>query len=189
MGTALGNAIDFLQDFGFFDIILPFLLIFTVVFGILEKIKIFGTVDGTPTGHPKKNINAMVAFSMAFFVITTKEIVQAIQISVPQVVFVLIAVICAMLLVGSMFTGEKEFGFSQNQAFAWVVGGILFIAVLGIVLNSVGWLDPILDYVENYWDRELITGLILLLVVIGAVFVVTGAGPFSKDTKAKGDSK
>jgi hypothetical protein len=184
MGTALGNAIGFLQDFGFFDVILPFLLVFTVTFGILEKIKIFGTVDGKPDSKPKTNINAMVAFSMSFFVITTKEIVQAIQISVPQVIFVLIAIICAMLLIGSMFTGKEEFGFKGGTV-AWILGAILALAVLAIIFNSIGWLNPILDYVENYWDQEFITGIILLLVVIGAVLVVTGTNPFKKTSEEK----
>src|SRR3989344_2060049 len=63
--TVLGDAVKLLQDFGFFDVILPFLLVFTVVFGILEKTKIFGT-EGEK-GHPKKNIDAMVAFVIAIF--------------------------------------------------------------------------------------------------------------------------
>ena len=43
--TALGSAIDFLKDFGFFDVILPFLLVFSILFGILEKTKVFGVED------------------------------------------------------------------------------------------------------------------------------------------------
>ena len=46
--TVLGGTIEFLQDFGFFDVILPFLLIFTITFGVLEKIKFNNLSDG---GH------------------------------------------------------------------------------------------------------------------------------------------
>ena len=55
--TVLGGAVDFLQDFGFFDVVLPFLLVFTLVFGILEKTKIFGTEKVGDKEYPKKNIN------------------------------------------------------------------------------------------------------------------------------------
>ena len=43
MVTPLNNAIEFLREFGFFNVVLPFLLVFTVVFGILEKTRLFGT--------------------------------------------------------------------------------------------------------------------------------------------------
>jgi len=38
--SVLGDALGFLTDFGLFDVILPFLLVFAVVFGILEKTRI-----------------------------------------------------------------------------------------------------------------------------------------------------
>ena len=81
--TVLGEAIDLLQDFGFFDVVLPFLLVFTIVFGILEKTKIFGTEKFKGNDIPKKNLNAMVAFSIAFFVVAAKEIVASLQESLP----------------------------------------------------------------------------------------------------------
>ena len=43
--TLFGGAIEFLQEIGFYDVVLPFLLVFTVFFGVLEKTKIFGTED------------------------------------------------------------------------------------------------------------------------------------------------
>ena len=54
MATPLSNAIDFLKRLGFFDVILSFLFIFTIVFAILEKTKILGIEKD---GRPKKNIN------------------------------------------------------------------------------------------------------------------------------------
>ena len=56
-GSPLRNAIEFLNDFGFYDVVLPFLLVFTIVFGVLEKTKLFGVTDK----KPKQNINAMIA--------------------------------------------------------------------------------------------------------------------------------
>ena len=39
------DVIDFFFQLGIYDVILPFLLIFTIVFAILEKTRVFGTED------------------------------------------------------------------------------------------------------------------------------------------------
>ena len=72
MATTLGSAMEFFQDFGLFDIVLPFLLIFAVVFAILEKTMILGSEDG----KPKRNINSIVSFVIALLVVATNKIVQ-----------------------------------------------------------------------------------------------------------------
>ena len=41
--TAFTGVLSFLERFGFYDIVLPFLLVFTIVFAVLEKTKILGT--------------------------------------------------------------------------------------------------------------------------------------------------
>jgi len=113
--TVLGGAIELLEDFGFFDVVLPFLLIFTIVFGILEKTKIFGTEEYHGKEVPKKNINAMVAFVIAFFFIAAKEIVNSIKESLPIVGLFLIAIISFLMLVGSFASSKEEFDFKQTD--------------------------------------------------------------------------
>ena len=56
----MADAYEFIssfQDAGVFDIVLPFLLVFAIVFAILEKSKVFGT---DADKNPKTNINAIV---------------------------------------------------------------------------------------------------------------------------------
>ena len=105
--TALGAVIDFLKDFGFFDVILPFLLVFTILFGILEKTKIFGVEKIGDKTYPKKNLNAMVAFVIAFFVVAAKNVVQVLQVSLPNVTLVLIIVIWFVFEIGFRKSGVE----------------------------------------------------------------------------------
>jgi hypothetical protein len=42
MASTLSNALEFFRDFGFFDVLLPFLLVFTVVFAVLQKTEVLG---------------------------------------------------------------------------------------------------------------------------------------------------
>ena len=67
MVSAFRGMIEFLDKIGVYDVILPFLLVFTAVFSILEKTRILGmeTIDGKE--YTRKNQNSMLAFVMAFF--------------------------------------------------------------------------------------------------------------------------
>lgn len=172
MVSPLEKSIIFLQEFGFFDVVLPFLLVFTIVFAILEKTKIFGT-EGDDK-KPKKNLNSMVAFVISFFVIATKQIVTAIQVSLPQVVMVLIVIFAIMMLVGSLFSGEKEFAFEGKGAvfFGIVAGAGVFL----IFMNAFGWLKPIIDYLTKYWNDTLVVSLIFLIIIIGTILYIVGVG-------------
>ena len=177
MSTTLGLVIEFLKDFGFFDVILPFLLVFAIVFGVLQKTKIFGIAD-------TKNIDSMVAFSIAFFVIAASNIVQIIQVSIPQVILILIAVISLLMLVGSIMTQKEstEKGILSN---GWVKGltGIFFLALIMIFFNSLGWLQPIVDYIMSTSTGVGLGIFLLILTIVTVIYIVGG---FSKTPSSEG---
>lgn len=170
--TVLGGAIEFLQDFGFFDVILPFLLVFTIVFGILEKTRIFGTEKIGEKEYPKKNIDAMVAFTIAFFVVAAKQIVDSIKVSMPMVALVLVAIISLLMLIGAFVSGQKEFDFFES--FAGLKGwfaGVFLIAILAIFMNSFGWLEPVFEYFSGRGATVFIT-IVFIGIVGGVVYFV-----------------
>ena len=177
MGTVLGDAVVLLQDFGFFDVILPFLLVFTIVFGILEKTKIFGTEKIGDKEYAKKNINSMVAFVLAFFVIAAKEIVSSIQTSLPIVSLVLIAIICFLMLIGSFVSGEKEFNFlTLFEGWKGFLAGLFFLSVLAIFMHSFGWLEPIYEYISGRGSDVFII-IVFLGIITAVVGFVFNSGP------------
>ena len=64
------ESIEFLAKLGVYDVVLPFLLVFTIVFAILDKTKMLGVEKGKDDReYTKKNLNAMIAFVMGFFVV------------------------------------------------------------------------------------------------------------------------
>ena len=102
------GVIDFLVKLGIYDVILPFLLVFSVVFAILDKTKVFGTetVDGQE--YSKKNINAMIAFVVAFLVIVSKQLVATINKALANVVILLLMIVMFMVLIGVFFKKDDE---------------------------------------------------------------------------------
>ncbi|MFH1636923.1 MAG: hypothetical protein ABIB71_00695 [Candidatus Woesearchaeota archaeon] len=168
--TALGNAVQFLVDLGVFDVILPFLLVFTIVFGILEKTRIFGVEKIDEKEYPKKQLNAMVAFVIGFFTVAAKEIVQSLQISLPLVALMLTAAISFMLLVGA-FMGDKQFNLEDHKFWKFLLMIIMFISIILIFLHSFGWLDPVIGIAFMYADTVTVP-VLFFAVVIGIVFYV-----------------
>ncbi len=166
--TVLGDAVTLLQDFGFFDVILPFLLVFTLVFGILEKTKIFGT-EGEKKS-PKKNINAMISFVIAFFVLSAKGIVASFQTSLPMVSLILVAIICFLMLIGSFASGKEEFDFmTLFSGWKGYLAGLFFISIVAIFFQSFGWLDPIIDYITGRGKD-----VFIIIIFIGIIAAVIG---------------
>ena len=89
MPSVLRNTIDFFERFGMFDVILPFLLVFTIVFAILEKTRVLGEENG----QPKKNLDSMVAFGSALLVAVAVNIIEVINRALPNLALLLIILI------------------------------------------------------------------------------------------------
>ena len=63
------GIIEFFGDLGVYDVILPFILVFTIVFAILEKSQVFGSEKIKDVEYTRKNLNSMAAFVIAFLVV------------------------------------------------------------------------------------------------------------------------
>ncbi len=175
-GTPLENAIEFLRSFGFFNVVLPFLLVFTVVFAVLEKTRIFGSEKYKGEDVPRRNLNSVVSFCIAFLVVATSNIVKIIQVSLPVVALVLIILIVFLLLFGSLM-GEAELKGGINLwkgHFKTTFVIVITLAVLAILLAGFGILGDLLDYIGANITGTFITSILLFVVVIGAVWFVTG---------------
>lgn len=175
--TPLNNTIAFLQAFGFFTVVLPFLLIFTVVFGILEKTKLFGTEKVKGEDQPRKSLNSVVAFCIAFFVVAASNIVSVIQASLPHVALVLLVIIVFLLLFGSLMSeGEIDKGITiwKHKGLRRIFVVAIFIAVIAIFLGSFNVLDDVLFYVTSNLTGTFITSIILLIIIVVSVWFVVG---------------
>ena len=175
--TPLGGALDFLNRLGVFETVLPFLLVFTMVFAFLEKTKIFGTekyksASGTVYDVTRKNMNSMVAFVIAFFVIASAQLVKLISEVTSKFVLLIILIFCFMLTVGVM-RKEDEKGFELSKTWIIVFEVIAFVAILLIFLDALGWLDKIFNFIGGIWGSEATASLIMIIILIGFMLFIT----------------
>ena len=156
-----------MESYGLTDALLPFLLIFTILFAMLQKTKILGA--------GKKNFNVMIAFIIAAMVViphitssypTRYDLVDILNQALPDVSIVVVAVVMALLLIG-LFGGEAK----------WMGGSLsggIALAAFGIIIyffgGAAGWWRNI---TVNWWGQDTITLVIVILVFAIIIWYVT----------------
>jgi hypothetical protein len=178
------GALDFFSRLGIYDVVLPFLLVFTIVFAILEKTKVFGTEKVGEFELTKKNLNAITAFVIAFFTIASSQLVGAITSISSNVVLLLLISICFLMLVGSFYQ-QTDKGFFLEGFWKNVFIVIMFIGLVLIFLNAMKsgektWLMTIVDWASHLMDSASVAAVVLFIFVVGALFFITWSPKPSK---------
>ena len=169
--SPLGRALDFLRDFGFFDVVLPFLLIFAIIFGILEKTKIFGT-EGDK-GLAKKNINAMIAFVLALFFISSRKLVELTALSLPMVGVIAVVVVSVMMLAGFFFSSKEEFTFEKLPWLKYLLIAFVVMGIFITFLHFAGWLNVVLEFFKtSVWSNTVLGSIVLVGFIIAALYLI-----------------
>ena len=178
------NVLALLQTFGFFRVVLPFLLVFAIIYAILMKTGVLGAADKTST----KTISAIVALVFGFFFIAYTPVVDAIATLLPQASFLLV-IIVLLLMVLAMFNINLETAFQQPNRWMWLIGGIvaiIFIAMAGSALGpSVPALYAFSQFVGGTISLDIPAEtqafMVALAIIVGFIGVILYAVTQSKD--------
>lgn len=172
------ETFGFLDKIGVFDVVLPFLLIFTIIFAILEKTNVFGTevIDGK--SYSKKNLNSLAAFAIAFFAVASSKVVQAITQISANVVILLFASLFFLMLVGSLNQQADEKGFALTGIWKTLFILIMFVGLFGIFLNAIEtggrtWLQWVFDWINQFSTNVSVATIVLIGLVVGAMLLIT----------------
>ncbi|AJF62391.1 MAG: hypothetical protein QT11_C0001G0242 [archaeon GW2011_AR20] len=150
-----------LQSSGLYEIALPFLLIFTITFAILEKTKIFGAGKDQ---EPRSNINVVVSVILGLLIINQFEIVDRLNLFLPKVSLFIVVAIMFLILLG-------VFGANISEGFS----GILLLIFAIVSLFVIYWaLTPYvgLDFIGPYWLESWVydnSSTLIFLVIIGII--------------------
>jgi hypothetical protein len=141
---------------------LPFLLIFFLVFAILEKTKILGD---------NKQINALIAFVVGLIFVgfaSPKEFVENMILFLTVALVVLFVV---LILWGFVSSGKE--GFELEDWMKYSLWGIASVAVIAAVLWSTGIHNGVIDllFYQN-WSGTFWTNVLFIVAVAGALALV-----------------
>ncbi len=158
----LENFIRTLDSWGLTQVMLPFLLIFVIVFAILQKTKILG--------ENKKNLNVVLAMVTALIVVIPhvtgnfspeSDPVVIINNSLPSVSIVLVAIIFLLILVGVFGQDVVMLGMTAP---GWIIL-ISLVIILIIFGGAAGWWDDSFSItLERVFGEEGVAIAIMLLV-------------------------
>lgn len=160
-----------LQSFGLFDVLLPFVLIFTIVFAVLNKAKLFG-----PAAETRK-YNVMIALCMGAAVIFPHvmgiyppdgDIVNIINTSLPHVSVVLVAAIMALLIMG-VFGAKIKIGGNSLSGWLAVFAFGVIVFIFGDAANwwNAPWFGDVLG------NSDLMALIIVILAFAIIIWFVT----------------
>ena len=190
--SVLGNVIEFFGKIGIYDVVLPFLLVFTIVFAILEKTKVLGTEKVEGEVYPRKNLNAMAAFVIGFLVVASAQLVEAITRISANVVLLLMLAVFFLMLVGTFFPSTEEVALKggwRNSFMVIMFVGIVFVFLAAIKTQSgASWLDIFWQWITSFWTSTAVASIILMIVIVIFLYFIVTGGPKEKEKEKTGES-
>ena len=156
-----------LQHWIFSRFALPFLLIFFIVFALLEKSGILG--------KEKKQINALVAFAIGLIFVTFVSPVEVVSNLILFLTIALVTVFVGLLLWGFLIGGEAKI---DNKIVKVIFGVFIVIAVAGAVLWATGLFTPLWDFLfEQDWSATFWTNFVFIIAIaLALATVLKGSG-------------
>ena len=148
------------------EAVLPFILIFTVVFAILQKSAILG--------KDKKQIDALVGIVFGLITITFAKAVGIINQLLPFLSVAVILVLVFLILVGFMHKGDEKFVWDEGLKKVVVVMAFVAVAIAGLFFTG-AW-----DYLASKFSgpdgSSLVTNIVFILIIVGGFLIVWFGG-------------
>ena len=160
-GGTFGELLFQMEQAGFFSYVLPFLLIFALVFGILTRTQIF---------KDNKAINGVIALVVGLLSLQFDFVPIFFSEIFPRLGIGLIIILALLILAGLFFDPKNKL---INYSLL-AVGVIIFLVVLIQTFGWVGWSSGFIWYAN--WPT-----IIMVIVVLGVVALVFNSlGPKKK---------
>lgn len=158
--SAAGGFLNTLQQTGFFSYVIPFLLIFALVFGILTRMGLF---------KENKAVVSIIALAVGLMALQLNIVPQFFSQIFPRF-GIAISIILVLLIISGLFMDPKKPGIMIGL----FIVALIIVAV--VLVQSAGVLgSPISTWIANNWG----TALGVLVIgggLIGAVIAIISSG-------------
>ncbi len=168
MAYGITEALDKLGELGVFSYALPFMIVFAIVFGILQKTKIFGAEDKV------KGINAIIAVGVAGLSLLYDQVPTFFATIFPKFGIGLAVFLVLVIALGFFFIGDDGSGKDKMQWIGWLVG----IGVVIWAFDEWNWSNNFLGG-SNFGSRlqEYFPAILVLGLIAWSIVAVVGGKP------------
>lgn len=153
-GGAIGNVLAKWEEMGVFSYVLPFLIIFSLIFIILNQIKLF---------KENRAVNSVIALAVGFMSLQFEFVPRFFAEIFPRVGIGL-AIILVILIFLGMFIDPEKPGIMIGLM---IVGAVIVVVVLINTAGSVGW-------TAGYWWEDNWGTVIGIVAFLAIIFLVIG---------------
>jgi len=164
-----------LVDIGFYSVVLPFMLVYVVIFGVLEKSGIFKNGEESQV----KNINSIIAFVFALFVVASIQTVRYLQSFITSIIVFVIFILMVLILVGFIF-GDKYIqlfmdGGNIKKPIAWIIAGVVLIVAIVVLMIVTGAWEWVIDEIDGFGSGsgDTITTILVVIGILGVLYLVS----------------
>ncbi len=159
----MAEAETIFQNPIFTRFILPFAIIVSIIYAVLEKTKLLG--------EDKHQLNAIIAFSIGLLFVSFVSPTLIIQ---NMILFLSIAIIMlfVILLLWGFIFGKKE-GFELEKGMKITLGAIVGVAFAFGILWATGMLGKIVDILfKQKWSGTFWTNFLFILIVVVSLVII-----------------
>ena len=156
MVTTITDVLNIWNDLGVFSYVIPFLLLFAVVFAILDKSKILGD---------NKTVESIVAASIGLLSLQFDFVSEFFAVIFPRFGIGISIFIVLIIMLGFFY--PSDLGKGKVAWIGWFVG-------IGVVLWSLSAWDQWSGssgfggfFVENIWSIIVLSILVAVIIVVG----------------------
>lgn len=168
--VAGGNFVDFLNylaSLGFFSHILPFLLIFAIVFGVLSATQMFGK---------NKAVMAIIAISVGLLSLQFNIVSNFFATIFPYAGVGLSILLIFMIFLGLFVDPTKR----RSLTAFYIIAVVTLVFIIFAALTSYG------TWEFGYWFDQYKGWVITILVIVGVAAAVIGGGGITPEGREEG---
>lgn len=165
-----------LIDIGFYRVFLPFILVYAVVFAILQKSKIFS--GGDSEKDQVKNVNSVIAFVFGLFVVASIQTVTYIQGLITQISVFIIFILVVLILLAFIFGDDynkllKGEDGRMKGAVTWTIAAVVLLVSLAVMFSVFGLWDYVINFWNTYGNSDTLTTFFILVLIGGVLIWIT----------------
>jgi hypothetical protein len=147
----------------FIDGILPFVLVFTLIFAILERSKLLG--------DNSRQINAIIALVVGLILIAFPFPRNLIVSLMPFLAVVAVVLLVFMLLYG--FASGNKTGDPLGKGLKITFGILIGLALIIFLLYATGWWTYLYDlFMGGQNSGKILMNAVFIIIVVGAILAV-----------------
>lgn len=153
-----GDLLNKLESMGFFAYVLPFLVLFAMIYAVLIRINIF---------TENKGAAVLIAMAMGLLALQLGQVPAFFQAMSPVLAIALSLVLAALILAGAFITDEK--------AFKWIFFGIGAVAFIAVLISSLSSYQSISS---DWWGQYGAIAVVFFFIIAAVVLIIVSSKVF-----------